>query len=681
MNDTENSIVDSFRANGLSSLTLIQTRAIPILARKKSCLLVAPTGSGKTEASTIPIFYLISQNEQTIGSIKCIYVTPLRALNNDVLRRIICYAKNSKLDVRIRHGDTSQKERRKIIDNPPDILITTPESLAVILTISKYQSALRQLQWVILDEIHELINNERGAHLSLSLERLQSCSSKQIVRVGLSATLANPEEAAHFIGGEYPSSIIIDNSIRNFDIDIKVVHGSMNSAAAFVIDYLKNIKLSGTVLLFTNTRDESEYLGSILKKQNEIPIDVHHGSLSREMREETELKLRSGVSGIVVCTSSLELGLDIGSVDLVIHYGSPKQVSKLIQRIGRSRHNSANSARGLIIVNNLDDELESIAILKRMKNHSLEIQRPHYHALDVLAHHIVGIALSSKGAHSTSDTFKILTRSYSFKGTSYSDFLDCINLLESNKLIICNHDKSEFSRRIKSYKYYFDNVSTIPQILKFDVIDILRKRKVGSLDQQFVGEYGDRGNIFVLKGYQWRIINVDDKKMQVNVEQVLGSQINVPHWVGEMIPVDVGTAIEVGKLRHKAKNHSFSFMSDKAKLLENLEVIPDSNNIVIESVNRVNTIIIHSTFGNKVNNTLSSLFSTIISSQIGYLIDTKADPYRILLSSVARIGKKHIENVFTDQYDVESIIIASLNGTYNLNWKVWNVAEKIWHSY
>ena len=155
-----------------------------------------------------------------------------------------------------------------------------------------------------------------------------------------------------------------------------------------------------------------------------------------------------------------------------------------------------------------------------------------------------------------SDTFKILTRSYSFKGTSYSDFLDCINLLESNKLIICNHDKSEFSGRIKSYKYYFDNVSTIPQILKFDVIDILRKRKVGSLDQQFVGEYGDRGNIFVLKGYQWRIINVDDKKMQVNVEQVLGSEINVPHWVGEMIPVDIGTAIEVGKLRHKAKNHT-----------------------------------------------------------------------------------------------------------------------------
>ena len=151
----------------------------------------------------------------------------------------------------------------------------------------------------------------------------------------------------------------------------------------------------------------------------------------------------------------LELGLDIGSVDLVIHYGSPKQVSKLIQRIGRSRHNSANSARGLIIVNNLDDELESIAILKRMKNHSLEIQRPHYRALDVLAHHIVGIALSSKGAHSTSDTFKILTRSYSFKGTSYSDFLDCINLLESNKLIICNHDKSEFSGRIKSLQILF----------------------------------------------------------------------------------------------------------------------------------------------------------------------------------------------------------------------------------
>ena len=676
MNDTESSIVNSFGANGFSSITSIQAKAIPVLARKKSCLLVAPTGSGKTEASVIPIFYFLSRNEQRTRSIKCIYVTPLRALNNDVLRRIISYAKNYKLDVRIRHGDTSQKERRRILDNPPDILITTPESLAVILTSSKYVLALNQLQWVILDEIHELINNERGAHLSLSLERLQSCSNEKMIRVGLSATLANLDEAAHFIGGEYPSSIIVDNTIRNYDIEIKVVPGSMNSAADFVIDYLRRIKSVRTVLLFANTRDEAEYLGTILKKQHEIPVDVHHGSLSREMREETEHRLRSGIRGIVVCTSSLELGLDIGSVDLVIHYGSPKQVSKLVQRIGRSRHNSANSAKGLIIVNNLDDELESIAILKRMRSHSVEIQQPHYRALDVLAHHIVGIALSSKGSHNTSDVFKILTQSYAFKEISFFDFLECINLLESNKLIFCNQDKSEFSRRIKSYKYYFDNVSTIPYVLKFDVIDILRKRKVGSLDQQFVGEYGERGNVFVLKGNQWRIINVDDLKMQVNVEQILGSQINVPHWIGEMIPVDVETAIEVGRLRHKAISPHFTSISDHSKSLENLKIIPDGNNIVIESVTRLNTIVIHSTFGNKVNNTLSSLFSTIISSQIGYLIETKADPYRISLMSVARIGKKHIEKVLTDQYDVESILIASFKGTYNLNWKVWNVAKK-----
>jgi ATP-dependent Lhr-like helicase len=450
----------------------------------------------------------------------------------------------------------------------------------------------------------------------------------------------------------------------------------MNSAADYIIDYLRKIKSSGTVLLFANTRDEAEYLGTILKKQHEIPVEVHHGSLSREMREETEHRLRSGISGIVVCTSSLELGLDIGSVDLVIHYGSPKQVSKLVQRIGRSRHNSTNSAKGIIIVNKLDDELESIAILKRMRTHSVENQRPHYQPLDVLAHHIVGIALSSKGSHNSSDAFKILTKSYPFKGTSYSDFLECINLLESNKLIICNQDKSEFSRRIKSYKYYFDNVSTIPYVLKFDVIDILRKRKIGSLDQQFVGEYGERGNVFVLKGNQWRIINVDDTKMQVSVEQILGSQINVPHWVGEMIPVDVKTAIEVGKLRHKATSPNCTFISDHSKSLENLKTIPDGNNIVVERVNRFNSIVIHSTFGNKVNNTLSSLFSTIISSQIGYLIETKADPYRISLTSVARIGKKLIENVFTDNYDLESILIASFHGTYNLNWKVWNVAKK-----
>jgi ATP-dependent Lhr-like helicase len=183
--------------------------------------------------------------------------------------------------------------------------------------------------------------------------------------------------------------VLVDTVSRSYDIDVRFVKGSLNNVAHFVIEYIKTNDIKGSILFFTNTRDEAEYLGTILKNQSDIKVDVHHGSLSKEMREETEHTLRSGMAGIVVCTSSLELGLDIGSVDLVIHYGSPRQVSKLVQRIGRSRHSQKSFAKGLIVTNNPDDEVESLAIIRRMKKGSIEEQEMHEGALDVMAHHLV----------------------------------------------------------------------------------------------------------------------------------------------------------------------------------------------------------------------------------------------------------------------------------------------------
>jgi ATP-dependent Lhr-like helicase len=337
--------LESFKRNGFDTLTEIQKKAFPVVNRRGNCLLVAPTGSGKTEAAVIPVFSLMSQADSSTGSIRAIYVTPLRALNNDVFRRIINYAKKMKLDVQIRHGDTTTSARRKLVTNPPDILITTPESLGVILTNKNLLHSLKELEWIVIDEVHELISNERGAHLALSLERLQANSNRKVIRIGLSATISNLEDAARFISGVgRKCAILVDKTIRDYDVDIEYVGGSVSNIARYILKYIKSHKISGSVLLFTNTRDEAEYIGSVLRNLDEMSTDVHHGSLSREMREDTEIRLRSGMSGIVVCTSSLELGLDIGSVELVIHDGSPKQVSKLIQRIGRSRHNSMSSA-------------------------------------------------------------------------------------------------------------------------------------------------------------------------------------------------------------------------------------------------------------------------------------------------------------------------------------------------
>jgi ATP-dependent Lhr-like helicase len=675
----EQLVIEKFSKEGFQSLTTIQKKALPVIARKVNCLLVAPTGSGKTEAAVLPVFSMLAHDQgNRAGRIRAIYITPLRALNNDVLRRIIKYAESEGLRVEIRHGDTTTLAKKKIVENPPDVLITTPESLAVVLTSEKMLAALKDLQWVIVDEVHELVANERGAHLSISLERLQAASTQHVTRIGLSATVGNLKEAAQFVSGaERRHAVLVDTAKRGYDIEVKFVKGSLNNVAHFVIEYVKGNKIEGSILLFTNTRDEAEYLGTILKNQSEIKVDVHHGSLSKEMREETEHTLRSGDAGIVVCTSSLELGLDIGSVDLVIHYGSPRQVSKLMQRIGRSRHRQRSFAKGLIVTNNPDDEIEAFAIIRRMKKGSIEEQKMHKGALDVLAHHLVGLAMQTRDPVKVDYAHELVTQAHPFRNVSIFDVESCLDILASHNVIRYDKDSRSYVRKIKAYKYYFENLSMIPHVLKFEVIDSLSKRRIGTLDQQFVGDYGEKGNVFVLKGSQWRVLAVDEGKMVVNVEPLRGAAINIPYWVGEMIPVDYKTAEEVGEVRRQAADGrvklSTPVMDDTVKALK---VVPDSKNIVVESYGARNMLVLHSTLGSKVNNTIASLLSTILSSQLGYIVESRSDAYRIMLTSSARITQGRIEAALSDVYDLEPVIIAALTGTHNIHWKVWQIAKR-----
>ena len=620
----------------------------------------------------------IATSESFKGKIRAIYVTPLRALNNDVQRRIMKYAESEGLRVEIRHGDTNTKTRKRIVNDPPDILITTPESLGVILTSQKMLIALQELEWLIIDEVHELISSERGSHLALSLERLQLVSQKTITRIGLSATPSSLVETSKFVVGlQRKCAILVDHSMRKYDIDIKFVKGSLNNVATFIADYVKTNLIAGSVLLFTNTRDEAEYMGAILKNRDDSTVDVHHGSLSRNMREETEYRLRAGLAELVVCTSSLELGLDIGSVQLVVHYGSPRQVSKLIQRIGRSRHRQSRSAKGLIVINNPDDEIEALALMKRMKRRSIEEQVMHKESLDVLAHHLVGLSIQAKKPIGLEPAFDMVRKAYPFSALSYHDMINVIELLHGQGIVRYDQLTQSYRRTIRAYKYYFENLSMIPEVLKFEVVDMINNRRIGSLDQEFVGDYGERGNVFILRGSQWRIVSVDELKMRVNVEPLRGAAINVPYWNGEMIPVDYETAREVGNIRNQAAKNALKLSSNIIdQTLEVLDPIPDSSTIIVESSISKNTLVIHSTFGTKVNNTIASLMSTILSSQLGYVVETRADSYRIVLSSSVRIGKGLVEAFFNDVYDIEAVLIASMTGTHNINWKVWMVSKR-----
>ena len=667
-------LITKFHSLGFKKLTDIQKKAIPIIFQKKDSIIIAPTGSGKTECSIIPIFSHLKKSKKE-GKVKALYLTPLRALNRDVFRRIIRYAENDGLTIQIRHGDTPQNIRKKITNSPPDILITTPETLVILLTQRKMLDALSELEWIVIDEVHELLGNERGSQLSLSLERLQINSRKEITRVGLSATIGNAKESAKFVvGTKRKCSVIRDASIRKYDVDVKYIDGTISDVAAFIAEHVTKLKLNSPILLFTNTRGESEFLASILKEKSNINIELHHGSLSREVREETEFQLREGKSGIVVCTSSLELGLDIGSIELVIQYGSPRQVSKLIQRIGRSKHSRSSSAKGIIVTNNSDDEFEAKAILERIKEGSIEEQKIHDGSLDVLAHHLVGLTIQL-GIVSVKYAFEIVKKAYSFRNLTLDVFCDVLELLDANYLLFFNREKMNFGKKGRTYRYYFENLSTIPNILKFKVFDSVGKKIIGTLDQRFVGDFGDSGNVFVLRGLQWRILNVDEKSFKVNVEPFRSGGVTVPYWEGENIPVDYRTARKVGSFRTKAKQGSISILNKTISNLK-LDSIPNEKTIVIESSKSQGMVVLHACFGTKINSTFSTLLSSMLSAKLGFLVESRSDAYRIVLSSNARISEKQLTDVLTDQYELYSIVTASITGTHNVNWRTWCVAKK-----
>jgi len=663
---------------GFDSVTEIQKEAIPEILQEKNCLIIAPTGSGKTECATIPIFSKL-KTRKIPNKIKALYITPLRALNRDIFKRIINYAENEELKIEIRHGDTSQANRKRIADSPPDILITTPETLVNLLSQKKHLEALSDLEWVIIDEVHELLASERGSQLSLSLERLQVNTKNEIHRIGLSATVGNPEEAGRFlVGSERKFQLIHDTSLRNYDVDVVFVDGIMDDVAVEIIQYVKKQQITSPVLLFTNSRGESERLSSILKQKTSLNVELHHGSLSRQVREETEDILKEGKSGIVVCTSSLELGLDIGSVELVIHYGSPRQVSKFMQRIGRSKHNRGDSARGLIITESADDEFEIKAIIERIKEGSIEEQKIHYGSLDVLAHHLVGLSMQV-GNVPIESALKLTKLAYPFQDILFEDFFDVLEILATRKLIIFNEEKTEYKKNNAFFatKYHFQNLSTIPDILKFKVIDTIENKFIGTLDQRFVGDL-DKDQIFVLRGSQWRVLNIDEKAFKVNVIPIRAAkEIPVPKWEGVNIPVDYKTANKVGTFRTRVRNGSVKMKND---IILNLDFnkVPNEKTIVIEShrLPQKSVLILHSCFGTKINSTLKVILETLLDASLASKVKSSSDAYRILLSVESRFTKKHITDVFSSNFDINDIMSVALKGKNDVTWKTFCVGKK-----
>jgi ATP-dependent Lhr-like helicase len=693
---------------GWSSLTEIQVRAFKPVLEGEDVLLIAPTGTGKTEAAIIPIFELLLRARARGDTGRILYVTPLRALNRDIFRRLAELAEAVGISVAVRHGDTTPYMRRMQILKPPDMLITTPETLQSILPGFRLREYLKNVRWVVVDEIHELATDKRGAQLSIGLERLRELTGRDFQRIGLSATIGSPSLVAQFLSGsgkearvvkaEEPKEIKVRvESPTPTDEDERLARKLLLSAGSVkrIRRLLELVKKHRSVLIFTNTREHAEALSSRIKVVDpSVKVEVHHGSLSRDVRVETEKRFKEGELNAVIATSSLELGIDVGLVDFVVQYLSPRQVTRFLQRVGRSGHMVGARPEGCIVSASSDDILESMTIAKFAISGKLEEPKIHMKALDALAHQIQGIVLDF-GRVRIEDAFKIVTRAYPYSDLTMDEFKSVLVQLDRQRVVKID---GELVRRygIKTFKSYFENLSMIPDVKRYTVFDFIRKKKIGSLDQEFIARHGEPGVEFILYGHNWRIVRVDEERAIVEVEAVTQRIGAIPGWEGEMIPVPFEVAQEVGAMRRmiageieKAGDQPLflePLLGDQEALQKAAAPIeaqvsqgfplPTDKSILVECLR--NFCIIHACFGDLVNRTLGHILAALLSSRFGVNVGVQSDPYRIALIApihlTSSLIREQIEGL--DPSDLEHILTTTLSDTNLLAWKMWHVGKK-----
>lgn len=705
--------------------TLIQQKAIRDILKGKNVLLIAPTGTGKTEAAIFPVFNsLLQLKNKGIENkgIFILYITPLRALNRDIFQRIVELGRTLDITVEIRHGDTVASIRRKQALHPPEMLIVTPETLQAILPGKRMREHLRAVRWVIIDEIHEMVDSKRGSQLSIGLERLRELVGRDFQRIGLSATIGSPQIVANFLQGPgTPVEIIRAPIEKELEINVEspipqdddyALAKKLQLTPDTVVRIQRIIELVKThesVLIFVNTRQQAELLTARIKRfRPPFSFAVHHGSLSKEVRIESEQKFKEGKIQsednveenlnlkCIICTSSLELGIDIGSIDYIIQFMSPRQVTRLTQRIGRSGHQIGRVSQGTIIcLNEMDDVCESIAIARNTVSGNLEQIQIHEISLDTLAHQIIGILLDNRntGISSTIDgIYKIVVRAYPFHNLSKELLIETINQLESQRLLSLKEGGIIQNRR-GNLLHYYSLLTMIPEIEQYKVIDIAQNRAIGTLDEEFVSEHCKPNSIFIIKGTPWKVLAIEEEKIEVVEIQDWKSAI--PSWVGELIPVPYAIAQEVGQLREQIfdalkRNEDPSSILDiysldesakniiidtlRAHIKRNIPV-PTHNKVFIEEVEK--NIIIHACFGTRVNETLSRIIAALLSSRLGATIGVRVDPYRIILSVPREISPQEIlEMLFKiDQNYVKPILDITLKRSSMFKYRFFHVAK------
>jgi len=555
----------------LGDPTPAQEACVPSILKRESVLLSSPTGTGKTLAGFLGVidrlYRELKAGELRAGQIRVLYVSPLRALTYDIRKNLGLPLEGlevtEKIRVASRTGDTTASERAKARRSPPHILLTTPESLAIILCQEPYRRALSHCEYVILDELHALAQNKRGSHLMLSLERLQDLLPHELCRVGLSATVAPLDLVAQFMTGMGRSCrIAAPDFERKSLVEVmtplrKTAYPPAGWTGVRVIrDVGRIVEKNRATIIFTNTRSGAENISMRLKRV--LPhcahlIETHHSSLDRDIRLDVEDRLKSGELRAVVCSTSLELGIDIGSIDTVIMMSTPKGISRALQRIGRSGHSIRQMSHGVLVATNINDLIECVVCARMVLEKRLDPVKPLESGYDVIAQHLVGMAMG--GGVTAEHAWELVTRSWPFRKLERSEFDRLIHYLEGGGLTLEGQYRETFGKIVekdgvyvtpskKVERDYLVNIGTIAA--EGSVTVLLGQKRLGYVEEGFVKNLKP-GDIFVLAG---RTVKLEEGGVtEIRVVRADGMQPTIPSWNANKMPLASGLAQEVTAFR------------------------------------------------------------------------------------------------------------------------------------
>ncbi len=673
-----------------AAFTHAQLLCVPAVLQRKSILLTSPTGSGKTLAGFLGVFdYLLRKIDkgESLEGVQCIYVSPLRALAYDIEKNlrapIAGMGLEKELSIHLRTGDTTQTNRAKFRRQGAPFLVTTPESLAVMLAQESYLAHFRNCQFVIVDELHSFAGNKRGADLTISLERLERlCHVERegrdgsprnvpaICRVGLSATAAPLDLLASFLVGKTRSCLIAEARVEKKSI-VEVfspIRRDPYPPAGYTgirlyAELAELIRRQQSVLVFTNVRSAAEQIGLRLKEllpELSDQIETHHASLDRSVRLEVEDRLKNGELRAVVCSTSLELGIDIGAVDLVVMVATPKGVSRAIQRIGRSGHSLNRSSHGVLVATNVSDLVEATVTARLVREHALDPIRIQEKPYDVVAQHIVGIAASA--SISVDETFALIRRAYPFRELMRAEFDRILQYLEGGGESLAQQYSGVFGKiridngivslaRPRIRREFLVNIGTIVSEGSVDVL--LKRRRLGSVEENFIKQL-QIGDLFVLAGRVVRLI--DTGVNEAHVERADGHLPTVPRWNAAKMPLTSGLARAVRKLRtdlcdqieNDGDEHSVDWLVENYDLSTanaqaivrqfraqvSVSEIPAGRKMLIELHREPNHshYFFHTLIGRSANDALSRIVAWRVKKRIGGNALVTIDDYGFLLT-------------------------------------------------